>query len=149
MDNWDNHFWKWLNDVQQDLESFSIQINQEWQKNIAELETKLNDLTEEVEDAITTELNQFRGDVDDLMSDFLRIFLDEDLMEVEDDQNFDPEELYFLFEDGKPIPNHQTHPACVGCTHYHGQTYNGNLLVCAMYPYGWDGEKCPDWEKEI
>jgi hypothetical protein len=19
-------------------------------------------------------------------------------------------------------------------------------LVCGMYPYGWDGDKCPDWE---
>ncbi len=38
------------------------------------------------------------------------------------------------------------HPACVGCRHYHGQTYGGNLLVCAMHPYGWDDHQCPDWE---
>ncbi|KRH95745.1 MULTISPECIES: hypothetical protein [Cylindrospermopsis] len=37
--------------------------------------------------------------------------------------------------------------ACVGCSNYHGEVYGGNLLVCAMYPYGWDGEKCPDWEE--
>ncbi|OSO88170.1 hypothetical protein B7O87_13810 [Cylindrospermopsis raciborskii CENA303] len=36
-------------------------------------------------------------------------------------------------------------PACVGCSNYHGEVYGGNLLVCAMHPYGWDGEKCPDW----
>lgn len=148
MDNWDNNLWKWLNDVQRELESFSIDINQEWQKNITELDTKLNDLTEEVEDAVTAELNQFLEDMDDLMIDFFRVFLDEDLTRFEDDRDYDPEELYSLFEDYKPIPNTQKHPACVGCSHYHGQTYNGNLLVCAMYPYGWDGEKCPDWEKE-
>jgi hypothetical protein len=39
--------------------------------------------------------------------------------------------------------------ACIGCSHYHGQVYGGNLLVCAMHPHGWDDQNCPDWEKEI
>ncbi|MGD1904507.1 MAG: hypothetical protein ACFB0C_00775 [Leptolyngbyaceae cyanobacterium] len=38
------------------------------------------------------------------------------------------------------------HPACVGCRHYHGQTYGGNLLICAMHPYGAEEPQCPDWE---
>jgi len=38
------------------------------------------------------------------------------------------------------------HPACVGCRHYHGQAYGGNMLVCGMHPYGWEEEKCPDWQ---
>jgi hypothetical protein len=38
------------------------------------------------------------------------------------------------------------HPMCVGCRHYHGQSYGNNFLVCGMYPYGYDGEKCPDWQ---
>lgn len=42
-----------------------------------------------------------------------------------------------------PLVNN--HPACVGCANYHGQVYSGNLLVCAMHPYGWEDEKCPDW----
>ncbi|MEN9208229.1 MAG: hypothetical protein Q6L50_09580 [Gloeomargarita sp. GMQP_bins_120] len=37
-------------------------------------------------------------------------------------------------------------PACVGCKHYHGQVYNGQILVCAMHPYGVEGTQCPDWE---
>ncbi|MCS6782916.1 MAG: hypothetical protein RMI89_02535 [Gloeomargarita sp. SKYBB_i_bin120] len=37
-------------------------------------------------------------------------------------------------------------PACVGCKHYHGQVYNGQILVCAMHPYGVEGTSCPDWE---
>lgn len=44
----------------------------------------------------------------------------------------------------EPILNQ--HPACVGCHHYHGQSYGGVPLVCAMHPYGWDAENCPDWE---
>lgn len=43
-------------------------------------------------------------------------------------------------------PVFQEHPVCVGCRHYHGQAYGENLLVCAMHPYGWEGETCPDWQ---
>lgn len=40
------------------------------------------------------------------------------------------------------------HPVCIGCRNYHGQEYSGNLLVCAMHPYGiTDGsDVCPDKE---
>jgi hypothetical protein len=43
-------------------------------------------------------------------------------------------------------PALQEHPACVGCSHYHGENYGGNLLVCAMHPYGVEGQSCSDWE---
>ena len=43
-------------------------------------------------------------------------------------------------------PVFQEHPVCIGCRHYHGQVYGDNLLVCAMHPYGWEGETCPDWQ---
>ena len=35
---------------------------------------------------------------------------------------------------------------CQGCCHYHGQTYGGQLLVCAMHPYGVEASSCPDWQ---
>lgn len=40
-------------------------------------------------------------------------------------------------------------PACRGCAHYHGKAYNGTLLICGMYPYGVEGETCPDWNVGI
>jgi hypothetical protein len=43
-------------------------------------------------------------------------------------------------------PTLQDHPACVGCCNYHGESYDGNMLVCAMHPYGADGLNCSDWE---
>jgi hypothetical protein len=43
-------------------------------------------------------------------------------------------------------PALQDHPVCVGCCNYHGETYGGNVLVCAMHPYGVDQESCPDWQ---
>ncbi len=38
------------------------------------------------------------------------------------------------------------HPACVGCSNYHGENYGGNILVCAMHPYGVEEQSCSDWE---
>lgn len=35
---------------------------------------------------------------------------------------------------------------CSGCKHHHGSTYNGVPFVCAMHPFGPDGEGCPDFE---
>lgn len=43
-------------------------------------------------------------------------------------------------------PMLEEHSACVGCRHYYGEVHGGNLLVCAMHPYGWDSETCPDWQ---
>jgi hypothetical protein len=38
-------------------------------------------------------------------------------------------------------------PSCFGCQNYHGKTYSGVKLVCAMHPSGWCGEDiCPDKE---
>ena len=45
----------------------------------------------------------------------------------------------------KTTPRDDWHPACIGCQNFHGRTYEGNLLVCAMHPYGVEGDRCPDW----
>jgi hypothetical protein len=50
-----------------------------------------------------------------------------------------------------PVASHidpviNDHPTCIGCKHYYGQAHGGNMLVCAMYPYGPETESCPDWE---
>lgn len=50
-----------------------------------------------------------------------------------------------------PINSHvdpviNEHTTCIGCKHYFGQAHGGNMLVCAMYPYGPEAETCPDWE---
>ena len=42
-------------------------------------------------------------------------------------------------------PYLQAHHACVGCEHYNGTAHGGNMLVCAMHPYGPEDETCQDW----
>ena len=46
-------------------------------------------------------------------------------------------ERHLLFED--PTPK-----VCRGCCHYHGHSYGGERLICAMHPYGVDQEDCGD-----
>ena len=46
-------------------------------------------------------------------------------------------EQYLLLED--PTPK-----VCRGCCHYHGHSYGGDRLICAMHPYGVDQEECGD-----
>lgn len=38
-----------------------------------------------------------------------------------------------------------TPTACLGCKNYHGYSYNGNRLICALHPNGWDDDNCPDY----
>ncbi|BDA76090.1 hypothetical protein CAL7716_102560 (plasmid) [Calothrix sp. PCC 7716] len=36
--------------------------------------------------------------------------------------------------------------ACVGCKNYHGESYNGVDLICAIHPSGYNiSSNCPDW----
>lgn len=45
-------------------------------------------------------------------------------------------------------PQPQQPKACQGCIHYHGRVYGGSMLVCAMHPYGVEGDRCSDWQGE-
>jgi len=38
--------------------------------------------------------------------------------------------------------------SCVGCINYHGQSYGGNKLICAIHPTGVEGDTCGDWERQ-
>ncbi len=37
-------------------------------------------------------------------------------------------------------------PDCRTCKDYHGQVYGGIELVCAVYPCGYSGDSCPDYQ---
>ncbi len=57
---------------------------------------------------------------------------------LEESRNSSDEE----FEVIAHIPN-----VCVGCSNFHGRSYSGVQLICGFYPYGCEGEQCPDWER--
>ena len=35
---------------------------------------------------------------------------------------------------------------CRTCKHHHGQIYGDVELVCAVHPYGYSGDSCPDYQ---
>jgi hypothetical protein len=41
----------------------------------------------------------------------------------------------------------QTPKVCRGCVHYHGRSYGGERLICAMHPYGVEYDECGDREE--
>lgn len=93
------------------------------------------EVTEQVHNNIVTEVDQY-------LHDFAEPML-EAYLELED--------IVADVDPGFPYSVEATaekNPACIGCSHYHGQVYGGNLLVCAMHPHGCEDNNCLDWEKE-
>lgn len=133
MEEWPKSFFELLDAVTEavaeEVENFFLDVTEA----IDVLATVSEQVANQVQDIITTEFDQF---FNEQVASMLDAYL-----ELED----------IPFEGGWPItesmePSATQNPACMGCRHYHGQMYGGNLLVCGMHPYGWDDENCPDWE---
>jgi hypothetical protein len=121
---------------------------EEWPKSVFEMLESVADMVDEFFLGVTDMIEDFANDVQNTVG----VDIDQCLQDM-----FEPiVEIYFELEEivndteqiySYPVePSPEKHPACVGCSNYHGQVYSGNLLVCAMHPYGWDTETCPDWE---
>ncbi|MBZ8183055.1 hypothetical protein [Oscillatoria salina] len=117
---------------------------EDWSKGFVEiLETAAKEFEQFFEEVneIVEEVNQtIFNEIDRLLDDFFEPIF-EVYIEIDDLVN-DTE--FTLTHKVEATSEH--HPACIGCRHYHGQVYNGELLVCGMHPYGWDDKNCPDWE---
>lgn len=101
------------------------------------------EITEEVESTYVADVDNFVR----LREQFLQD-LAEPILEI----YWELEDISEDVDSGFPYAVEATiekNAACIGCSHYHGQVYGGNLLVCAMHPHGWDDQNCPDWEKQI
>lgn len=130
MENWQKDFFELLETVADEVEDFFL--------GVTEMVDALFELTEEITDqvqnTIVIEIDQY---LNDLAEPLLEVYWELEEIVGEVDQPF-PD----IVE-----PTLEENPACIGCHHYHGMAYGGNLLVCGMHPYGWEDENCPDWEK--
>ena len=131
MEKWQVDFWEILETVTDEVDKFFHSVNE----TIETLFEISEEITEEFQTNISVEIEQY---LNELTEPFLDAYWDLEDIVGEVDQP-----LPYIVD-----PTPQENPACIGCRHYHGQVYNGNLLVCAMHPYGWDDQNCPDWEKE-
>jgi hypothetical protein len=132
MENWQKDFWEMIQTVSDEVERFFLGMSEMVDAFVEVTE----EVTEQLQNTIAVEMDQY---FQELTEPFVEMYWElEDI--VGDD--LDPAFPY-------PVePSAEKNPACIGCRHYHGQAYGGNLLVCGMHPYGWDGDNCPDWESE-
>jgi hypothetical protein len=131
MEQWQKNLLEILETVADEVEQFFLGVT-EIVDTIFEIS---EEITDQVQNTIGTEIDQY---LHDLAEPLFEVYweLEEVVGEVEQPFPYTVE------------PTPEENPACIGCGHYHGQVYGGNLLVCGMHPYGWEGEDCPDWKQE-
>ncbi|MGB3638647.1 MAG: hypothetical protein WBA39_13890 [Rivularia sp. (in: cyanobacteria)] len=132
MDEWQKDFSDVVKSVSDEVERFFVGMTEVVDSFIEMTE----EISEQVQSSLLTEVDQY---LQDLAEPFLEVYWDfEDVLG-------DDLEGHFPY----PVePTTEQNPACMGCSNYHGQVYNGNLLVCGMHPSGYEDESCPDWEGE-
>jgi hypothetical protein len=131
MDKWQKDFFEMMQVVADEVENFFLGMT-EVVDTFFEL---TEEISEQVQSTLLTEVEQY---LQDFSEPNLEGYWDfEDVM-----GDVDPAFPYSV------EATVEKNPACVGCRHYHGQAYGGNLLVCGMHPSGWEDDSCPDWEAE-
>ncbi|AFY79231.1 MAG: hypothetical protein IGR93_15865 [Hydrococcus sp. C42_A2020_068] len=143
MEDWQKDVWEMLESTADAIDRFFQDVSQE-----------TIDVAEQVKNEIESNLVQFLQNCQDFLEvaiDFENEFLFSERLDSlfnEDEDWIFQESLeeFGLTFNPKIEPSLETHPACIGCRHYHGRVYGENLLVCGMHPYGWDDRNCPDWE---
>ncbi|MBE9047762.1 hypothetical protein IQ255_25760 [Pleurocapsales cyanobacterium LEGE 10410] len=141
MNDWQQEWWKQLEKTAADMEDFFLDVGEATEAFVDEVNTSVGFFLEQFQSGIVEEF-------DSLVHDFVDV-----LIATSDDIDAAlSEEWEFTDDDFTSVsyhpPSAQNHPACINCANYHGQAYNGSLLVCGMHPHGYDGDTCPDWEKE-
>jgi hypothetical protein len=147
MDNWEDNIINFFTEVQKNLDSLYQNWDQDLNQTINFLDGEITKWVEDVEESLeeaTIEFNQFMMETETLINECIDFFLDEPSTENDITNEWDQGISY----DNYPLqPDPVENPACVGCSNYHGHVYSGNKLICAMHPYGWENDHCPDWEK--
>jgi hypothetical protein len=136
MEGWSHDWVKMLETVAVGVEQFFLEATKEMTDALDAFADFSEDIAAQLEGAIAPELDTLDAEIDPWIESILQAF-----MGLETVINEAAEPVSHTLE---PMLNE--HPACVGCRHYHGQMYGGNVLVCAMHPYGSETETCPDWE---
>lgn len=129
MEEWSKDFFKALETAADEVEHFFTEVTKEFTEIVEAFTT----FSEDAVDQLVDEIDQHFGE---LVEPVLEVFFG-----FEESINDTAQPFIHTIE-----PILDEHSACVGCRHYHGQVYGGNLLVCGMHPYGWEAENCPDWE---
>ncbi len=134
MEDWSKGLFEAIEITVSEMEKFVTEVSDELQEMVDDWTRLSEEFVEEVQNQVMPEIDEC---INDILEPMLDIYFDIELDLGEDDL-----ESFVSYVH----PTATQNPACRGCQHYHGQVYNGNLLVCGMYPYGVENETCPDWE---
>ncbi|BAZ37365.1 hypothetical protein NIES4101_32860 [Calothrix sp. NIES-4101] len=132
MENWQKDFWEMMQTFADEAERFFAEMTE----MVDTLFDFTEDLGEQVQNAISAEVDQYLQDTESLLHE---VYWELDDLPVDGLDSAFPYSVEATSE---------KNPACIGCKHYHGNAYGGNLLVCGMHPSGYEDIICPDWEAE-
>jgi hypothetical protein len=126
----------------------------DWSKNLGEMFDTMVAIADDIADGVGDLVVTVVEDVENIVSQEVETLWEEIFLPLfdfdqEDFSNFNDRPPYQNFDLGLTYHESATtekNPACIGCVHYHGMVYNGNLLVCAMHPEGSQDNTCLDWE---
>ena len=133
MESWSKDFSELLEIMADEVEQFFTDIAKDVGEMVESFFEASEEIAEQMQTVFAVELEQRLGE---LIDPILEAYLGIELVVEETAQP--------MIHTVEPFLNDR--PVCVGCRHYHGQTYGGTMLVCGMHPYGWEGDKCPDWQ---
>ena len=138
MDDWQQEWVKSWENLAGDIGQFFEDVGKEVSAAADALIEFTEEIAEQLEEAIAPGVDQFDQQITEWLDPLLLALLG---LEESIDQAVEP-----VTHTVEPWLNQ--HPVCVGCRNYHGQVYNGTMLVCAMHPYGVpeDVETCADKE---
>lgn len=138
MEDWQKDFTTLVETVTSEFEEFIEQVGVVVESVTEEISEAIETATQQIQDTVSPDLDQY---FQELFEPFVEIYVEFEDVVFEDWI----EESEFAINP-KVEPSLEKHPACIGCSHYHGRIYGENLLVCGMHPYGWDDRNCPDWQ---
>ena len=131
MEQLEKDFWEIIQTVADEVDQLFLGINEGISEMVDTFFEFAEEITDQLQESIATDIEDyFNGITEPLFDNY-----------------WDMEDMVGDMDSAFPYPVEATpekNPACMGCMHYHGQAYGGNLLVCAMHPHGWDDENCPD-----
>jgi uncharacterized membrane protein YheB (UPF0754 family) len=136
MEDWQREFYKMLDEMTETVDEFVQNLIRDVGKAADEFVDFSEGIAEQIEHTIASELDKFDEQLDDWVEPMLQAIT---MLESALGNTTEP-----VSQTIEPILNE--HPVCIGCRHYHGQSYNGVMFVCAMHPYGVaeGDESCPD-----
>jgi hypothetical protein len=137
--DWERQIAQMMESVTQQSQKFVLDLS----KDIEETVDGFVSLADEIADTFTEQIQVVLDqEIDPILDQLIQPLVQWSL-------DFDREVDRLIFPFRQTFePTLNQHPVCVGCKNYHGQVYNGQMLVCGMHPFGVNEgiDSCPDKE---